>query len=85
MKPCVTRVFNNLKAVGFAKLVLVEIVSRLNGNSDWAMVSNINKTFSAMLDLADSSNISEGGVMRDSFSDIYRGFLNIFAFLSVYP
>jgi hypothetical protein len=38
-----------------------------------------------MLDLADSSNISEGGVMRDSFSDIYRGFLNIFAFLSVYP
>jgi hypothetical protein len=35
------------------------------------MVSSISKTFSAMLDLADSSNISEGGVMRDSFCDIY--------------
>jgi hypothetical protein len=57
--------------VGLAKWVLVEMVSRVSGNSDWVIVSRINKTFSAILDLADSSNISEGGVMRDSFGGIY--------------
>jgi hypothetical protein len=30
----------------------------------------MSNTFSAMLDLADSSNISAGGVMRDSFCGI---------------
>jgi len=70
MKPCVTSVFKSLKAVGLASPVLVEIVSKVRGESDWAIFSRISKTFSAMLDLADSSNIVGGGVMRDSFSGI---------------
>jgi hypothetical protein len=48
----------------------VEIASNVSGNSEWAIVSRISKTFSAMLDLADSSNNSLGGVMRESISVI---------------
>ena len=62
--------FSNLNAVGLANLVPLEIASRVSGNSDWAIVSSICKTFSAILDLADSSNISGGGVMRESFCGI---------------
>ncbi len=45
----------------------MEMDSKVKGNSDREMVSSMSNTFSAMLDLADSSSISEGGVIRDKF------------------
>jgi hypothetical protein len=42
------------------------------------MVSRMSKTFSAMLDLADSSDISLGGVMRESISAIFYSALCVF-------